>query len=428
MTRRSATLLLGLTASVFGARPLHGQTGPLVDSVSRGRASDPREAALAEVRDARLRLGPVRFRPFVRLRNLTYVNQSFFEDARGDLTAGAEAGVRAIVPFGRSVFLRSDVGASYTWFARNADQRRVAATPSLSLQAFVGRATISVEAQRDQFTSSLSSEEDRTITQRVDTVRGTVQYDVGARVFVFAGGGLQRPRYITEGLLPQDAERIAGLDRTETFDNVGVGYSFSPRTRMSVGYVETRSRFRLEPLRDGGSKGFVIGAAYDRTRFFVNLQGGVRNYEPEAPGAFPAQRDLFGASFVSYHLRRFDAQFFGSRRRIDSIFTANAAFLETRGGVGASIPLGTRGLATLGAFFEGGTNSYSVAVETAVGPVTRRDDVLAVRGNLALHLLRNVSLSVDVSETRYDSNIEAFDRDVFRITTNLSFSIQLLGR
>jgi hypothetical protein len=98
-----------------------------------------------------------------------------------------------------------------------------------------------------------------------------------------------------------------------------------------------------------------------------------------------------------------------------SLYVANPFYYETRNALGLTISLGSR--IVLRGFSEIGSNDYPQAVDR----VKRSDRVVAFGGGIGYRLYRKVILGFIATDTRYNSNIDAFTRSILRFGTTLTF-------
>ena len=134
--------------------------------------------------------------------------------------------------------------------------------------------------------------------------------------------------------------------------------------------------------------------------------------------AFPSYSTNTGSYFVSYSLvAPFEIQVNGHKRVVYGLFAENPYFFENRNGASLIYRLGDR-IAIRG-FGDVGDNEYPRGL--AGGPIPRVDDVVTVGGGFAIRLYRTAALTIVVSQSEFDSNIDQFDRSVVRVQSGISF-------
>ena len=187
--------------------------------------------------------------------------------------------------------------------------------------------------------------------------------------------------------------------------------------------VETRFDENGE-LQDNDVSGLLFVARYDRERFYVEGTVGVREGKAVNPNEyFPEYRTGTYGYFVSFFVTRtFEVQVRGARRPEASLFLDNPYYFETRNGVTLSLAVGRR--LSFNATGEIGSNRYvNPVLVTATGEiVTRIDDTTRYGGGFDIKVSRAVSVGVAATQERFHSNIDYYDRNVFRISGGLRIS------
>jgi hypothetical protein len=162
-------------------------------------------------------------------------------------------------------------------------------------------------------------------------------------------------------------------------------------------------------------------ARYDRERFYVEGTIGVREGRPVNPTEyFPEYRTATYGYFLSYFVTRaFEVQVLGSRRPEASLFLDNPYYFETRNGATLRLAVGRR--LSFNVTGELGSNRYvNPVLVVATGEiVTRIDDTRRYSGGFDLRASRAVTVGLSVTQERYDSNIDYYDRNVLRISGGL---------
>ncbi len=110
---------------------------------------------------------------------------------------------------------------------------------------------------------------------------------------------------------------------------------------------------------------------------------------------------------------------YGNRTLNASAFEQNAIFVNQELGAAITGQAGQRlRLAVNGGF---GENDYPLD-QGIEGLPKRLDDVEEIGAGFGILLFRNIWLNIDATRRTYDSNIDQFDRDVFRVATSISTS------
>ncbi len=423
MQRISNHLRIALATLVVALVPLIAIPQVTSDQVPRERTIPLRQQIDGEMAESRFQLGPIRLEPELNLRNIGYDSNVFGtpENPVSDWTATVSAGVDALLPIGRKLYLRGAVLPEYTWFAELKDRRNLGGHFDGALLALFNRMSLEAGAGSDESLANVSSEIQRPVVSNTSRVYAKSEIDVLRRLSLFGdweGHDLNYDQPADAG----NAYDVTLLDRRDTVARGGIRYHFRPWFDIAVGAEKTRAEFDKQPeVRDNQSTATVIGIHYDRPRSFLELWAGQRKGEALNGSQFPTYSGTTGSYFASYFLRRrLELQAFGSRSIVPGLFVANPYFVEIRNGAGISSAVGSR--TTLRLYGEIGTNDYPVEVVVGGENVTKRaDDVKTYGGGFSFRLFRTVHLVIDASESKYTSNISGFDRSIFRVTSGLSF-------
>lgn len=417
------SLFLGVVVGLFSGLPAFGQISS--EKPPAGRTLPVTEQVEQEMATARFRLGPVRVVPFFKLYNVGWTNNALVtsEGTIDDYTASVSAGARLIVPFGQKVFLRGNVAPTYDWYYRTEGLRGFGGDYSGEALGLFNRLTVGAEGRYSERISTVSSEVARDVFNTTTNGIAKAEVKILERLALF--GGVESatfkqedPNASTPGLAP-----VSALDRTETAYRAGLRYTFSSVLSFGLMGEEVGARFDKDgELRDNDVRGLLFVARYDRERFYVEATVGVREGKAVIPNEyFPEYRTISYAYFASYFITRsLEVRGLGSRRPVASLFLDNPYYLETRNGAELRLALGRRlGLHVSG---ELGSNSYvNPVVVVATGEiVTRVDDTTRFGGGFDFSLSRALKVGLTVSQERYDSNIDFYNRKVLRISGGIS--------
>ncbi|MEO8217768.1 MAG: hypothetical protein ABI718_11865, partial [Acidobacteriota bacterium] len=202
----------------------------------------------------------------------------------------------------------------------------------------------------------------------------------------------------------------------------GVRYRVASFLDFGLAAERTRSTFEFRPQEnDNSSEAIIFSTHYSRPRAYIDLSGGYRKGSPANGSTFPTYETGTGSYFASYRLSApVEFQAFGQRRVSYSVFAQNPYFYETINGLALTTKVGSR--LSLRAFGEAGVNDYPSIIRSGSQIGGRKDDVLTYGGGFGVRLYRNVGVTVLVSENNFDSNIDAFDRSIFRVQTALTLT------
>ncbi|HUF16507.1 MAG TPA: hypothetical protein VMS12_00530 [Thermoanaerobaculia bacterium] len=417
---RLAVLLLvaGLSSPLV---PLHAQIGS--DAVPQQRIISERELLESQLEHSRIRLGSVRVQPLFALRSLGYdsnVFSSFDGEETGDWTATVAAGARAIVPAGRKVFIRGDGVAEYAWYEEQTLQRNLGWDAGASVLGLFNRMSAEVSGRTSETVGAVNSELDLPVVRNISSVIGRTELHMLPRTSFFAEAEARDHENSLRVEDPDSFPEVELLDRADAGWRVGARYAWSNSVDVSVASEWTRTRFdREERELDNEGVAFLAGIRISRPLYFLNVSGGYRSIELIASPV--DYSTLTGSYFASRNFaRRIDAEAFGRRNISYGLFADTPFFVETRNGVASAVRMGRR--TRVRAFVEAGNNDYPAGVSTG-GPESagRFDRVRTVGGSLSVLLFRSAELTIQVSDTDFNSNIEGFDRSVFRVTSGITF-------
>ena len=385
----------------------------------------PERASLeAEVKEARIRLGPLKLRPILNLGNFGYTNNFYgttSDSAEGDFTATVEGGVKAIVPAGSRLFLTGSVLPAYTWYSTNSDRSSLGGTYDVSAYYYVSRFSFQATGGSYSSTVDLSSEVEQPVKQDVLAGRLRAQYTLGPRTALVGDLNLARRKYGGAGLSDEDLATLAKLDGSDAVWSVGVRRKVGARLLLGVSYEQGDLSFVNEgELRDAKSSGVMGSASLEKSRLEVNAYLGYRDFQPKGGSSFVPWNGPSGGGTASYALSRlFSLAVFARSNLVASLYAENAIYDERRAGLTLGV---SPRWATLQATWETGSNRYvAPTLQPDGSSVTRRDDVSTLRGGIRGRVGRLMTIGVEVSREEYTSNVPGFDRSVFRIGTTVGF-------
>ena len=411
-----AAALFSLTLAI--APSLHAQLAS--DEVPRQRTVARSEEIKQQLEDSRWHLGGMRLRPVFGLRDLGYDNNVYVTaegqavaDWRGTVSAGADI----LLPMGNKLYLTGTVEPSYTYYQKTVNRRLLGGQYAGSLLGLFNHLSVEAGGSTEKTVAPVSSEIDQAAPGTLNDGFARAELDIFRRLSLFGSAETQQQRYkkVEGEIVP--GFTLDPLERDETVVRGGLRYKIRSYFDISVAAEQGKSDFVTANYSDNKTRAVLVGIHYDRPRFFLNLSGGNRTGEPNGPlSTFPRFSKPTGSYYAEYELGApliIDA--YGHNRVTYSIDARNPYYLETRNGLGLTIPVGDR--MAFRAFGEAGSNAYEIADRNAV---KRKDDVTIFGGGIAYRLYRKVMLSVQASQTRYDSNVEFENRSIFRIATMLS--------
>ena len=412
-----AAAFVALFSAMLAASTARAQLAS--DEVPRVRTVPRSEEIEDQLQSSRFHLGPIRVRPIFGLRDTGYDNNVFGspDDPISDWRSTVSAGADLVLPLGRKMYLLGTANPEYTWYKKLTERRLLGGVYGGSVLGLFNRLSIETGGSTEKTIGPVSSELERAIPGRLTDTFARGELEIFRRLSVFGSAEQQRQRYdATAGdlLAALNVERI---ERDETYVRGGVRYALRSYFDVSLAAENGRTEFVTARESDNKTRAILIGVHYDRPRFFLNLSGGTRDVQPRGVlSTFPSFSTTTGSWYAAYELGAslaIDAS--GHRSIVYSLYALNPYFHETRNGLGLTLPLGRR--IGIRAFSEAGDNDYPIR---GAELIDRKDKVLIFGGGIAYRLYRKIVVTFVASQTRYDSNVDTYDRSVLRVATTLS--------
>ncbi|HQP89300.1 MAG TPA: hypothetical protein PLL76_23860 [Thermoanaerobaculia bacterium] len=422
---RSAWIALLAVAAAQTALPALGQLS--IDAPPSQRTLPAAEQVEQEIATARFRLGPLRVAPFLTLQNVGWTNNALVqsEGTVDDYTASVSAGARLVVPIGRKLFLRGTLAPTYDWYHRTTELRSFGGDYSGEALGLFNRLTVAGGGRYYRRIRSASSEVGRDVLNTTSRGFANAELELLKRLSLFGGIEQATSRLEDKALDTPGLSPVSDLDRTETAQRAGVRYAFSSALSFGVMGEEVRTRFERNGLvRDNDVQGLLFVVRYDRERFYVEGTAGIRKGTPVSPSdLYPEFRAGSYGYFVSYFVTRtLEMQVLGSRRPEAALFLDNPYFFETRNALTLRLAVGRRlSLHILG---ELGANRYvnPVQVVDTGEIVVRRDEATSFGGGFDFRVSRALSVGLTAMKDRWQSNVDFYDRETFRVMGGLSIA------
>jgi hypothetical protein len=404
-------------AAIFSGTFAHAQLSS--DSVPRHRLVPRDEQIRQDLANSRLRLGPIRVQPRFLLRDLGYNNNVYGtpDNPVSDWTTTVAAGAHFTLPFGPKAYLVGNAVPEYTYYEKLTERRFFGGTYDASAVALFNRLSLEATAGTTRGLGIVSSELEAPVVLRTTRVAFDGEIDVFKRLSLFGHVETQRPRYESEPTDQGDLGRVRELDRNDAAVRGGIRYRFSSSFDFAVGAERTESKFESTTLRNNQSEALLFSVHYNRPRAYLNLTVGNRQWKPAEQSVFPRHEAPTGSYFASYALAApLEFQLHGRRAGVYALAADAPFFMETRNGATLMLRAGNR--IRLRAFGETGENDYDV-LETRAAAV-RNDSVVTYGGGISFRLYRSAGITVQVSQSEYDSNSDSFDRSIMRVQALLS--------
>lgn len=393
------------------------------DEVPRERTVPRSEQLRRQLEASRYHLGPFRIQPRFMVRDLGYNDNVFgsSDDKVSDWTATAIGGVHWMLPVGPKMYVVGDALPEYTYYQKLSDRRFFGGTYNASVILPLSRMSVEANGSTSKSLAIVSSEIEAPAVRKLDHGHLESEIEVVQRFSIFASGAAEKHRYEVDTASTGALARVRELDRDETAVRGGFRYKPLSFFDVSVAAEHTTGEFIVNPLvRDNVSDAVLLGLHYDRPRVLFNVTAGNRKGKPRNLSTFPEYSTTTGAWYLRYSLGApIDLEGYGHRRVTYGLETTNPYFFDTRNGAAVSARIGYR--VSVRAFGEVGDNDYPLIVQPRVPTVKRKDQVATIGGGLSVRLYRNSSFTVVVSQSEFDSNIDANDRSVIRVQTGIVF-------
>jgi len=394
------------------------------DVVPRERLVPRAEQVKQDLEKSRRRLGPFRLRPQFLVRELGYTDNVFGteENKVADVSASVGAGASFILPVGPKGYIRGGLLPDYTWSAEVPEHRFLGGTYDVSAIALLNRLSVAATAGATKSLAVANSETETRAIRDLGFGGVEAELDVSGYISIFASGEGQRVRFDSDAAQNATIADVSVLDRDETAVRAGIRYRVTSFLDFSLGGEQTQSLFEERSLdQDNTSQAILLGMHYDRTRSYLNLTVGQRKGEPSNDSTFRPYDETVGSYFASIGGGGpVQLELFGHRTVTYGLFGDVPYFLENRNGLGVVARAGNR--LRFRASGEAGTNDYENSLPVPPQNILRTDDVLTYGAGFDIRLYRNVALTVFVSQSDLDSNMDAFDRSVFRARTGITFT------
>lgn len=419
--RFTASALPGLRSALVAALVAGWAQAPLgAQYISPGSVAttleiESEEILKKKIEGSRWKLGQVRVDPWIGLNDVSFVSNQNDELAtkEEDFTAAVGAGVRAYLPTGKAIWAAHAL-PEYVWWQDDVSKRRFNGRYGLGLFGYFNRLRLELSYRSVEQQAYFSSEIQELTSSRTDTSTLNLEVDVARRLVLYGTGKLKD---LTNE--EDDNEVFALLDRDDESYTVGLRYRTPRGWTLGLGFEDVTTDFGAEArnLSNSGTNQLAeVGFAGNRIGLRLALAfGELEGAEGSDFGAFDETTGNLEALWkLSPSLGLLT---YGRRRQTFSVDQRNSFGLEDRQGARLDFAFSR---STLSLSAEVGEDQYT-GVDS--GLVDRRDDVTAFGVDLRFDLGELAVLTLQLLDTRYDSDLPEFDRE----TTDLGFSIELGG-
>ncbi len=381
-----------------------------------------KERLRTAMEEARYRLGPLVFGPWLALKDVAYVDNVYFTETnkKFDLTATIGVGAHAYLPIGPRMTLGMYALPEYVWWRDLSNRRGWNGAVGTGLFGYFNRITVEVEAGGSRHQQYASSEVEVPVNMEDRRVSAVVEVQVAGKLSLFGRGRVDQWRYTQRGLTTDLENRLILLDRDERSSGGGARFHFTKDTSLGLGAEQVINDF-IHPERDRSNSGTAPLAE-------LSLKGG--HVRLTASAVFLDLKPRNGSGFVAYkgttgHFRvawqpagKLEMQCYGGRDLAYSIEPATSHYLDERTGIALQSALGWRAVGRV--FIEAGHDSYVSEPGAAPG---RTEDLKAYGATVNLRLTRRATVVLGGDRTDYTSSDGIYDRSVTRVQT----SIQVTG-
>ena len=367
----------------------------------------------------KLRLGPLRLEPVVRIYDVGYDSNIYFtadgREAVRDFTATLSPELRAHWLAGRSLILTATENPEYVAYARERALRSFSNSFSAGLRWLaLRRFSLSAEYHDLSHVRRVLSELDHRIRDRATGATASLFFETPRGTAIGFSGGVDDFRYEDVASGVPDESYGQALDRRETMASFEAYYRVFSRSyifgaavwkRHDFSYAGTAWRDASSTEASGGLRFPLAGSARGTIRF------GWKSFRPDSP-LRKSFSGLVAGTGVSVRLGRFAVSLGLERDNRFSYIESAYYYVDTRARAGLSFYL-LRAL-RLDAGVDYGTMLYPEPHEVWVGGVPtvvegRKDVQMNVSFGPVVRILRTAGFGVTYSFYRRTSNAPGFN-------------------
>lgn len=398
--------LLGCLWAVLGVVNVGAQynspvgLGANVEAPSKDRLESAYE-------EARWSFGPLRAQPWLGVRDASIVTlQERQTDGSiretDDFTATAGAGIRLYARSSPKLVFAAHALPEYVWWQDDENKRGVNGRYGAGLFGYFNRLSVELSLRRVERQDIFSSEVQQLTSSRLDRGRLRVGVEAirGVDVYVMAESNDYSGN-------EDDLSIFRRLDRREDELTVGVRAKTARGYIGGIGYRDLETEFDSDSrsLSNEGSS-FFVELGVEREKFSVTLDADRIDLEPtEGSVALAVDEWTHHLDLVWLANRALEMQLYSRRDFEYAVFDGGSHWLRDRVGVVTRLKGGRSFVDFI----------YAVGEDDLEGLADgfgRVDDVTELRATLSVPLGDLLSLSIYGQLFDYDSNIDAFDREL----------------
>ncbi|MCB1058019.1 MAG: hypothetical protein KDD11_21165 [Acidobacteria bacterium] len=382
----------------------------------------PRREAIAKgVAEARWQLGGLRLDPWLSLSNLSYVNDVFSGSggpAVSDFTASVGAGLRAYLPVGQNTTLGAYALPEYVWWRDQKDRRQVIGRYGAGVFSYFNRLTVEITGSSNEQQRVASPEFNQLAVSKLDQVEGLVELRAVHSLWLTAALRDGSRSYDVKGLDEQRAPAFNRLDRDEQVARFGARVTLAGSWKVGAGIESSTTEFKDPTFARSNSGDYpYLTVDVDTGRHRLAVEAVAQQLDPEPGSEFVPFDELTG-TFV-YELEigpRLTASVYASRLLSYSLLDDYAYTYGKSTGVSLDWEPSRRTRFSVSA--EQGEERYTLAPSSTAAE--RLDDVTGSSFQAQFRLHPKVALSLGFTRSKYDSNLDRFDRSFDQVTTSIS--------
>jgi hypothetical protein len=428
--RRPLRLAVAATAlALLASSAIEAQYRTATQYRSAGDGLEIERDQITEVQramsEARMRLGPFRAAPVLFLRDVSYQRPAAITDEGeriSDWTAAGGAGLKLYLPVGPSTILAAHAIPEYTWWRRLEERNRQIGRYGVGLFFDLNRLRLEATGRRVEDIDLIAA--DRLVRQplRTDLLEGKAQLRLAGSIAVAASARLHEHRFLEFDELEEDGPAALLLDRDHRQLRGGLRYLLrADRGWLGFGVQQEETEFLHATNRDHEGSSLFTELRLRGTRLDIDLDWVQRELEPTPGSEFAGFEANTGRVLLNLRTGwRLEWQLMGRRELRFSALDRDTFFEEERYGLGLRSRVRRNG--TLQLFYELGENRFfgDAAFE-------RTEDVTAWGASLgfpmSLPLFSDARARMGYRQTRFESDLPGFDREIRELTMTLSLAI-----
>lgn len=418
-------LVASALSAQFGQYTSPGASTALSGVEETSGSSVDRDVIDEILAESRWRLGPVRLRPFLGVRQAAAYSNVFgtANNQVSDASVTAGAGLTAYLPTGSDVLWTLELQPEYVLWVDQTERNHLAGRYGLGVAALFNRLQLTLFGARFEEQRLVTPEVVQPVDEQRDRLDGSLTLELSPAWGLFLSAG--RTEVATRSELAGDPRvpDFSRLDRTEERERAGVVWKLPNEISVRLLYEVSSYTFAPDarPLSvDGEGPVLQLHGQGNRLGFDVELSD--LRVRPQSTGSRSPPRDEVGGraelrldvtSRVGLGLRVERSQLF-------ALDDAYSNFTYQRVGMDWRIDLGRWGLRFFGGY---GTDDYRAIEQVAPGRVdTETSYGLRLRIPLPRALSEGLRLDAGWTETRINSDIEGLDRTIGGPLLGLAYS------